>query len=78
MVCVGEGMGKMSPQVYYNQLSTSGEWVWGGLVLVCVGEGMGRRGGASPQQTAEHNNMVAATNMAEALQAMHGGSLRYD
>ena len=43
-----------------------------------VGEGMGRRGGASPQQTAEHNNMVAATNMAEALQAMHGGSLRYD
>ena len=39
--------------------------------------GMGGSSGSSSQQTAGQSDIVAATHMAAALQAMHGGSLRY-
>jgi hypothetical protein len=71
------GGGMQQPGVQVGQVPTGQQGVGEGM-----GGGAGGGAGASPQQTAEHSNMVAASNMSEALQAMHGGSLggslRYD
>jgi hypothetical protein len=40
--------------------------------------GMGGSSGSSSQQTAGQSDIVAATHMTAALQAMHGGTRRYD
>ena len=74
------GGGMQQPGVQVGQVPTGQQGGGGGIANgVCtgqsVGEGRGAGVGASPQQTAEHINMVAAANMDE---AMHGGSLRYD